>query len=255
MLPREHGSWALLLVPIALGAGAAGVRDGGAVALFTALALFGFLARVPLLALVDGTAPRAGRWLALYGGLAGAALALLLGLYGRWLILAFGVLALGAMAWTVRLTLARRQMSLANELVGVFGLSLGAPAAHYAATGSLGVEAWTLWALSALYLVGPVFHVKAAVAGHRAALNPAMAPALPAALRRAVAYHAAAIALVVAGAAAVAWPWAAAAPFCLAYAKTVRLAARSPAKADFRRLGWSEMSQAAFFTGWLILVL
>ncbi|MBI4424503.1 MAG: YwiC-like family protein, partial [Elusimicrobia bacterium] len=245
-------SWAMLLVPALIGLGAPGGAPRPVVLAFLLLSVFGFLCRTPLLAVASGAPPRAALgWLAAYAALSAAALLPLLLAYQRWWLLAFGVPALGLLAWTVA-SGAGKQMSQANELLGVAGLSLGAPAAYYAATGRLDADAWLLGALSALYLSAPVLHVNAAMLGHRAAAHPAAAAPAAAAKRRSVAFHLATFLLVTVACAASALPWLAALPFFLALAKTARLAAAPPARVDFKRLGWREMCHASGFTAAVI---
>lgn len=248
-LPKEHGSWAILLVPLVLGLG---VAEGPAAAkgLFALMALSGFLARVPLLGLLSELPPPgARRWLGIHSGTAAAAAAPLFLYYGRWGLAGFAAPVLFLLAWTVRLTLARKQMSLANELAGILGLSLTAPAGYYAAAGRLDLAAWALGGLAALFLSGPVFHVKAAVAGHRQALNPAGPASFRSAAAATVAFHLTTLAAAAAGALAGAWPWPAVVPYALALAKTAWLVRLGPRKADFQRLGWSEVVYSLLFAG------
>ncbi len=165
LIPKEHGSWAILIVPLLLGTLIAPTWPGRALILW--VAAFGFfLLRYPLALLVKTrkrpTADRAylWRWVAIYAGLTV--------LSGGWLVLweklgwlaimaLGGGLLLGLHLWLV----ARRQeMSLSGELAGVAGLALGAPMAYYTASGQLDGTAAALWLVNALYFSGTVFYIK-----------------------------------------------------------------------------------------------
>lgn len=164
-LPKEHGSWAMLIVPLLLGLAIAPAWQWRALILVAAAFGF-FLMRYPLVTLVK-TRRRAAtdraylwRWAAIYGGLAA--------LGGGWLILAGGLWWLAAMGlaggllvlFNLWLVSRRQEMSAVGELAGIFGLALGAPMAYYAASGRLDGVAATLWLINALYFGGTVFYIK-----------------------------------------------------------------------------------------------
>lgn len=249
MLPREHGSWALLFVPLIVGVGAARGGPPAAVLALFAAALGGFLIRVPLQAWLSGAAPAGtGAWFVGYGALAVAGLAPLLLRFGRWGLLAFAVPIGALMCLHLWNASRRRAMTLANELGGVLGLSLGAPAAYYACSGALDAAAWSAWAATAAYLFAPVFHVKLAAARHRASASPSFAGDLASAARASMAYHSAAAAAALAAAASGLMPWAVAPAFLASWVKAWRLARLGPGRMDFKRLGWGEVAHAAFFS-------
>ncbi len=149
------------LVPLLAGLGIAGQGTTPAVLLFFA-ALGLFLARAPITLWVRGTKPepRQRRWLGAYLAV-GLALGTLVVLrYDRWLL---PPMALVATAWlAVHLALARvhRERSVAGQWVGVAGLTLAGPATYYAATGTLGTTAASIWGLSFLYFGYPIYYVK-----------------------------------------------------------------------------------------------
>jgi len=174
-MPREHGSWAVLAAPILVGLAAAGGGPAGAVAAFAAAALGAFLIRTPLQSLLSAQpAPGAALWLAGYAALAAAGALPLFFSYARWGLLGFAVPAAILMAMNLRANQKRQTFSFANEIFSILGLCLGAPAAFYAAGGSLPVEAWLAWGLSALYFLGPIFDVKAAALRHRVSADKSM---------------------------------------------------------------------------------
>ncbi len=170
-IPKEHGSWAMLIVPLFLGLVIAPTWHWRAIVLL--VAAFGFfLVRYPLATLVK-TRRRASpekkaylwRWTIIYGtvtAFSGGWLVLVEGL--RWLAVigVVGALLLGLHLWLVY---RRQEMSVLGELSGIFGLALGAPMAYYTASGLLDGTAAALWLVNALYFGGTVFYIKLKVRG------------------------------------------------------------------------------------------
>ncbi len=164
-IPKEHGAWFMLLVPLALGTAIAPVRHGRVV-VFLIAALSFFLMRYPLATLIRTrrrpTANRTTlmRWAAFYGSLSL--------LSGGWLVLAHGLVwlmvigILGGLLLLFYLALVarRREMTVYGELAGIFGLALGAPMAYYAASGRLDTTAAVLGLINAFYFGGSVFYIK-----------------------------------------------------------------------------------------------
>lgn len=249
MMPREHGSWAVLIAPILVGLAAAGGGPPSVAGLFCVAALGGFLLRVPLQSLFSASpAPKAAAWAVVYAALAAAGGGPLLWLYGRWGLLGFAFPAAILTVLNIRANLARRTLSLANELSAILVLCLGAPAACYALGGGLPPEAWQAWVLCALYFIGPVFDVKAAALRHRAAAGGSWVPEWESMRRRSVAYHAAAFLAVVAGALLGLAPAVAPLAFLAVLHKTWRRALLAPGRVDFRRLGYQEVAYSVLFT-------
>ena len=160
-LPREHGAWAWLLLPLVVGGAAAGSANAPLL-LLAAGSLAAYLARAPLEMAPRRPAQRRAylAWAALYGVAALLTLAPLLLYYQRW-----GLLPLGAMGSAIALPvlLSRRlryRWRAQGELLVVAGLSLLAPAAYHAAGGDLDGQAAALWLLPALYGAGSIFYVR-----------------------------------------------------------------------------------------------
>jgi hypothetical protein len=164
-LPKEHGGWFLFLTPLAVGLATAGQWNRAALT-FVIAGLALFLIRPPLeLALKAwrGTRNRSDlpalhAWLFIYGALIAAAGSSLLFLDGCWGLIPLGGIGaglLGLQLWTAHARLAR---TLWSEVIGTAGLSLAAPAAHYAATGAWSVTAGALWLLMAIIGVGGVLY-------------------------------------------------------------------------------------------------
>lgn len=179
VLPREHGTWAMLLVPWAAGAGVAGrlTWTAGAV-LLGALALF--LAHGQLMIWYrrrSATAAEARRWLLLLGG---AGILALLPVLPVLPVPALAVLAAASAALTVAtLVLVARRLdhALPGQVLAALGLPLTAPAAYYAAGGASGRTAGALWLLNAAFFLWAVFYVRLKIEARarRAPLGPVRA--------------------------------------------------------------------------------
>lgn len=166
-LPREHGAWAVLLVPLFVATGAVGqwgVRSG--LLLGTVLSLY--LARYPLVLWARSRFelfPEKGLsilsvWLAIGLGLG----AVLTFNYRLYLLVPFAMA--GALFLLVHLMLVRyrNERTILGEFLGIGALTLTAPAAFYAATGSMSALAFLLWFVNVVYFGASVFYVKMRVA-------------------------------------------------------------------------------------------
>lgn len=177
-LPREHGAWAMLLIPLVTGLAVAG-RWGleGPLFLGTCLALY--VARQPITMLVKGLnetgsssqAKRPAFWLALYLVLAVAFGVPLLYPYGRWLLLPWAAVFAGFTAFHLFLRRKRLDRTPAGEFVTIAGLALTAPGAYYVARGFEPAAVY-LWVLTTLYSGASVFYVRMKMR-HRALRRPA----------------------------------------------------------------------------------
>ncbi len=164
-IPKEHGSWAMLIVPLLLGAVIAPVWHWRVLALL--VAAFGFfLVRFPLATLVKTRRrTRTNRiylwqWVIIYGAVTVFSGGWLLFAQRLWWLAPMGVIGGLLLAFHLWLVARRQEMSVVGELAGIFGLALGAPMAYYTASGQLDTTALALWAINALYFGGTVFYIK-----------------------------------------------------------------------------------------------
>jgi hypothetical protein len=165
-IPTEHGAWAVLFVPLIVGAAVAGHVTVDH--LFLGLsALLVFLATVPMQTLLRHRfiAPQpanrvqpAAVWGTVY--LAVSCLALVPPLLNGFLFLPV-MGSLGAAAFIGNFLLTRAQpKTVVSDLLGVAGLCLGASASYYVAVGSLDHTALVLWLLNFLFFGCSVFYVQ-----------------------------------------------------------------------------------------------
>ncbi|HEX6972550.1 MAG TPA: YwiC-like family protein [Limnochordia bacterium] len=170
-MPREHGAWGILLVPLATGAAAGLSRGGEASGLaplcLATLALFWL--RTPLESWV-GAAPvrarsaeefRLVRGAAAGIGAAAAAAAVWLFAGGdRWGLLWIGVAAGIAFAaqWWVKRTW--RGARAAAQIVGAAGLTSTAAAAYCVTAGRMDEVGWAVWAANLLFAGNQIHFVQ-----------------------------------------------------------------------------------------------
>lgn len=259
IIPSEHGSWSLTLVPFIIGAGVAFAAASpagyaGLAALLCLLAVMGvFLARQPLtlwFRIERGRGPRSQRAAARFwslallatAGLAGAGLLAL----GRWPVLWLALPALGILLLTIVLTLLRGPRQLLTELIGVAGLALAAPAAAVAVTGTLGALAWLLWGITALHNVISVLYVRLRIDHKHGRATRAEAAWV-------IVAHALSLAAIVA----LAWlgwlPLLVALPVAGLLVRALIVVRRRPLVEDMKRFGFVEMGAALTFAALVIV--
>jgi hypothetical protein len=163
-LPREHGAWAMLYVPFAVGvlvAWSAPLR-----LMLVGLSItFVFIARESLLSWWRAASrgqrnDEALRFMLSYLVLTGAFGAPLLLVYHLYWFVGMGIGAAALLAINAWQAVRRADRSIAGEMMAIAGLTLTAPAAYYAARGTFDVTAFWLWALCAVYFASSVFYVK-----------------------------------------------------------------------------------------------
>lgn len=168
VLPKEHGAWAMLLVPYVIGAAVAGGLSAPVVAGALGILVL-FLSRPPLTLLIkrriiNGAFGEGAGQLALnFILLASTGIVIFIWLMAAenlWALLLF--IMIGAILFLVHqlLIFKQRERSTVPELVGIMLLTLTAPLAYYLAAATLAREAWMLWLLCALYFGASVFYVK-----------------------------------------------------------------------------------------------
>ncbi len=180
IVPREHGAWGLLLVPLFTGvaAGFASAHRAWPLLVFTAATLSLFWLRTPLESLT-GTglliAHTSGeRWTALIASvcLGIVSVACLTGLMwnGRNSKLLF-LGAATAFAFVAQAVLRKfgRKARMAAQLVGTVGLTCTAPAAYYVGTGRLDERAFVLWAANWIFAGNQIHFVQLRIRAARAA--------------------------------------------------------------------------------------
>jgi YwiC-like protein len=170
-LPREHGAWGILLVPLVAGS-CVGLASGGhplALLPFTIVTISLFCLRTPVESLL-GTTPikvqsayerRAVVIVIVVLGLISAlALASLLWHGHNLNLVAFGMIAAFAFGMQAVLKKINRNFRMAAQIAGSVGLTATAPAAYYLVTGRVDVTAIVLWVANWFFAGGQIHYVQ-----------------------------------------------------------------------------------------------
>jgi hypothetical protein len=180
VVPREHGAWGMLLVPLVTGA-AVGLLAGGRAApvlLLTTAVLALFWLRTPVESWLGTSAVRAQTqaerqlvrgFILPLTTMAAVSLSALFwqGKYRE--LIWLGMIAGAAFAAQTFLKRTGRTTRMAAEVVGALALTSTAPAAYCVATGRLDARAWALWVVNWLFAADQVHFVWLRIRGARAA--------------------------------------------------------------------------------------
>jgi YwiC-like protein len=179
VVPREHGAWGMMLVPLATGAIVA-LRSGvnsGALTLFIVAAMSLFWLRTPFEAWLGTSAIKAQtqqerafvlRTILGIGLLAAVCIALLLwNGRNRGLLLIGGVAAL-AFAVQAAIKKLGRKGRMPAQIIGAVGLTSTAAGAYYVATGKLDITALALWLANWLFAGNQIHYVQVRIRSSRA---------------------------------------------------------------------------------------
>src|SRR5271157_4856116 len=191
VVPREHGAWGMMLVPLATGAIVAlrsGV-NGGSLTLFIVAAMSLFWLRTPVEAWLGTSAIKAQtqterafvlRVILGIGLLAAACIAALLwNGRNRGLLLIGGVAAL---AFTLQAGVKKlgRKGRMPAQVIGAVGLTSTAAGAYYMATGKLDHIALALWLANWLFAGSQIHFVQVRIRSSRAVtMNEKLRQGLP----------------------------------------------------------------------------
>lgn len=254
IVPREHGAWGLLLVPMVSAAGVA-FRESANVFPFVLLltaALALFWLRTPLESLLGISAIRAETkeerssvtFVVAYLMLVAAlVLAMLLWAGRNPLLWPIGAAAGLAFVGQALLRKLGRRTRMLSEVVGTIGLTASAPAVYYVVTGRFGAAAWMLWLANLLFAGNQIHYVQirihtAKLVGARAKLNRAWAFAVGQVIMIAVLVFTCLLGWM---------PWLVLVAFAPLLLRGVYYFVQKPAPLQVRRLGWSELAQAIAF--------
>lgn len=254
VIPREHGAWGILLVPLATGA-AVGISSlSGALAVllfgFAALSFFwlrtpveSFLGSGPLRVQTDDEFDAVFRAITVLSVIATIALtALFVGANRTGLLLIGTVSAIAFMAQAGLKKLGRR-FYMAAQIIGSLGLTSTAPGAYYVATGRLDSVAAALWLANWVFAGNQVHFVQTRI--HSARLTDGRDK-----LSRGAAFLAGQVLMSIA--LFVAWrthflPGFAVLAFVPALARGFYWFVSAPQPLAVKRLGWTELAHGVTF--------
>ncbi len=162
---HEHGSWAVVFIPMIIAAGIVHSFSLEEVLFFVA-ATCAFLMYVPVQTALRGSLSGHRESEGVRSALVWITVLCIpvvgVGIYllalGYRLILMFAFSA--SVFFLGNFFLVRRfRKSVVSDLVAIAGLALGAPAMYYVATGHIDTRAWSLWLLNTLFFGSSVFYV------------------------------------------------------------------------------------------------
>ncbi len=171
VLPREHGAWGILLVPLVTGATVALLRGGSLlpILLFLLASMSLFCLRTPVEALLGTAAQRidnaSERRLVMlaaagYSSVACVALAALLWNGNHPALLMLGAIAAASFGVQALLRRLGRATRMPSQIAGLIGLTSTATGAYYVSTGRLDSTAWMIWAANWLFAANQVHMVQ-----------------------------------------------------------------------------------------------
>jgi len=254
IVPREHGAWGLLLVPLFTGlvAGFAPEHRIWPLLLFTVAALSLFALRTPVESLL-GIGPLSARtaderWTAFIGSASFATVAAVclsaLMWKGRYpALLIFGAASVAALAMQGLLRKLGRGTRMLSQIVGAIGLTSTAPAAYYIGTGHLDTRAFVLWVANWIFAGNQIHFVQLRI-------HAARATTFPEKLTRGKLFLAAQPVLLLAFALGSRWhilPALSSVAFIPAVVRGSRWFFQKPKPLDVKKLGWSEMKHGVTF--------
>ena len=253
IIPREHGAWGLLLVPMVTAIGVA-LRESAHIApalllLVTALALF--WVRTPVESLLGTSALRAQT------AYERRAMMHAIAMIGTIVVIAGGSLVwagrnpnlwpigmVAGLAFVLQALLKKqRSTRMLSEIVGTIGLTASAPAAYYVVTGKFGTVAWMLWLANFIFAGNQIHYVQVRI-------HTARARNVHEKFERGWKFAVGQIpmaALLVAACALHSLPWLALIAFVPLLLRGWIYFVQKPAPLIVRQLGWSELRQAIIF--------
>lgn len=171
VVPREHGAWGLLFVPLATGGalGALAGRNGLPLIALTIAALTLFWLRTPVESWLGTSLLRAqgqrerrsvGVTILILAAVAALALAFLCWDGRNRELLLLGLIAVTAFVAQGILRKLGRHTRMLSQIVGTLGLTVTAPAAYYVMTGHLDRDAWPLWIANFLFAGNQIHFVQ-----------------------------------------------------------------------------------------------
>ncbi len=254
MVPREHGAWGMLLLPLVTGAVVGLMRGGqaGPLMVFAAAAMTLFWLRTPLESWLGTTPLRAQTAaerrtvLALVLFLSVLAVVMLAALFqgGRNLsLLPLGVAAALAFVAQAILKKLNRRLRMAAQVAGALGLTATAPAAYCVVTGRFDLTAAALWLANWLFAGDQIHFVQLRI-------HAARAQGVGERLHRGRIFLAGQIglaAVLVIAARLGFLPWLVLLAFVPVFLRGMAWFLRATQPLAVRRLGWSELAQSVAF--------
>jgi hypothetical protein len=159
LLPKQHGAWAMLLVPFFLGMGL-GQVSWIHIPLFIGW-LFLYLATYPLLMCFKKRNKKRTlhmKWTAFY--FVPVILSLIIVLLYDFRFVYFGLIMVPFFIINAYYAKQNDERALLNDLSAICSFGIGGVASYFGGTGSIDLMAYAVWGLSMLFFAGSTFFVK-----------------------------------------------------------------------------------------------
>jgi hypothetical protein len=171
-IPREHGTWAMLYIPMLLAVVLTGVLNLKSFLFFLAVTALFFLrdplessARLRILR-VHERRRYFDLWSSIFALIALIAGTVLIFYYRLFDLIWFASFFLAVFVAHLVLSHHKQERGIVSQLIAVVALTSTGPAMQYVVTGSVNSITWSLWILSILYFSSSVFFVKMHVRRH-----------------------------------------------------------------------------------------
>lgn len=252
-LPKEHGAWAMLFVPMAVGFCIARTFNIASLLFVVSATLF-FISRESLIVWLrarargkDGSDSR-NAWLVYI--IASAAFgAPLLAYYRLFVLVPIGAIGIVLAIINAVQPKPLGQRTTLGESLAIAGLTMTAPAALYVSTGEWSSLAWLLWLLCAIYFASSIYYVKLRVA----AVHAKNMIERDFAWRRCAVYHFALLGLLVSMAAIGNVRWLAIAAFGPVLFRSFAELAKPSSRLNLKRAGFLEVFYSLVFLVFITL--
>jgi len=156
-MPKQHGAWAMLIIPFWLGVAASGFVWSH-IAFFIGWLLL-YLATYPMLLLFKKKKIQYyAKWTAIY--IVPAILLLLIPLFVRPSIILFGVAMIPFFVINAYYSAKNNERAFGNDLSAIFAFSIAGLASSYLPYGEINSLAFIVFVTSILFFIGCTFYVK-----------------------------------------------------------------------------------------------
>ncbi|MCZ0756412.1 YwiC-like family protein [Anoxybacillus sp. J5B_2022] len=157
LVPKQHGAWAMLIIPFMLGAYAGGISWLHLPLFLGWLGLY--LAAYPFLMTVK--TKRKGeymRWF--YRYFSGAMIMLAIPLFFQWKLVYFGLAMVPFFFVNLYFAKKKDERALLNDVAAIASFCIGGLASFYISRGTLTMQAWELYMFCFFFFIGSTFYVK-----------------------------------------------------------------------------------------------
>lgn len=161
LLPKQHGAWAMLLIPFLLGM-IAGNPTFLHLSLFLGW-LFLYLATYPLLMIAKKKkmTPFYKKWTIIYTMI--ALPFLLICLCNEWTLVYFGFAMLPFFLINIYFAKHNKERTFINDITAILEFGIGGLASYYVGSGSLDLGAWMIFIYTFLFFLGSTLYIKSMI--------------------------------------------------------------------------------------------